>query len=125
MKNKIDYNDDFKEMLMKMAEGNPGALTVLLELYKNEAAIDPDSALGGIGTMLSLDGMGIYGSHIWILFKDICGENLTNLIAVSRAHQLGLLSEDDIKTAIESRLPSFSPADLITAIKLELPDFGK
>lgn len=48
-----------------MAEGNPGALTAiraLMEYGTDATVID----------LAHLDDMEIYGSHIWVGYKDIC-----------------------------------------------------
>lgn len=45
---RIDLADTLKDMIVKCAEGNPGALTVLCRIVEEHAAIDPDSALPGL-----------------------------------------------------------------------------
>jgi hypothetical protein len=59
------------DMLMAMSEENPGALTVLLKLLNGE---------DGFFKILLLDSKKLYGSDIWVLYKDICGENLNRFI---------------------------------------------
>lgn len=99
-----------------MADGNPGALKVCCELLKRGEEIDPDSLLGGLGNILSLDSAGIYGEHIWILYKDICGEDLVKMCAVLRSRQLGFISDplavkpgevDGLLAQVKERLPKF------------------
>ena len=46
---RIELNDNLMSIIVKMAEGNPGAATVLMELYSEAEAIDPQSAMGGLG----------------------------------------------------------------------------
>jgi len=99
---RIKLDDTFNEVMIKMAEGNPGGLTVMIQLMKNEAEIDPDCWLAPLGSILFMDTLGIYGSEIWILYKDICGEKLPVMIAILRAVQLGFYSQDDLIAAIKS-----------------------
>ena len=80
MKTKLDLKDSMQEMLFKMSEGNPGALTVLLVILEKGEQIDPDGAMRGIGPILSLDSLGCYGSKIWMLYKDVCGQNLVKTL---------------------------------------------
>lgn len=126
MKNKIQLNDNSTAILTKMSEGNIGALSVLINLMKEEGSIDPDSALAGIGTILDMDTMGIYGSHIWILYKDICKQDLKKLVAIFRGHQLGLVREEAIlAAAFESKYSSLDPDDILEKVKEKLPEFAK
>ena len=63
MKERIELTDSFLDMVMKMSEGNPGAVTALMELFTKYEAIDPESAFGGISPILSFDTHGIYGTE--------------------------------------------------------------
>jgi hypothetical protein len=100
-RNRINLHDSVRDFFVKLSEGNPGALTVLLELFRREPTIDPDSAFPQIGTLLAFDDLGIYGSKIWICYKDVCGSDIVKLIALFRARQLGLISSYEIERAIE------------------------
>jgi hypothetical protein len=107
-----------------MSEGNPGALNVCINLLKEGERIDPDSMLGGIGPILALDSLGIYGSRIWILYKYICNQSLVLTIAVLRAVQLGFLKEETLKTAIEPHGREIEPLTLYNQVKERLPRFA-
>lgn len=129
MKTKIELSDSMQDVVVKMSEGNPGAVRVCCELLKDGAQIDPDSALGGFGAILALDSLGLYGSKIWMLYKDVCDCNLALMLAVLRGHQLSFLSKSELLHAVENngagidldgicvkvfdRLPHFDPAKLI------------
>lgn len=85
---KLVFTDSGNEMLMKLAERNIGAVAALT---KTASAIAPYA--GGefefIGMMLELDRLGIYGSRIHILFKDVCKgrpDNLQRLLQAVRMH---------------------------------------
>jgi hypothetical protein len=130
-KNRLKPNTKITEAFIIMAEGNPGAITVLGELTRHEQAIDPYSALGGIGTMLDLDSHGVYGPRIWICYKDLCGQDIVKMIAVWRAAQLGIISSTRITGAIsafEQRMPQPVPLDVddvLAKLRVELPRFGR
>ena len=120
---RISLNDSLQDIIIKMAEGNPGALTVMLKLFEQEPLIDPDSVWQGAGTIISLDDMGVYGSNIWILYKDVCGESIPNVICLIRARQLGFISESEILGNIATcRLMDLSK--IIPQVKERLPKFN-
>lgn len=107
---------------MKMGGGNPGALNVLIEIFKQGDQNDP-VGMGGFGTVLMLDTFGIYESRIWMLYKDVCGQDITKLMAVVRACQLGLLQETNLHAAIDGRLKLDTDA-LLTQVAERLGTFG-
>ena len=123
-KNRIELTDNVFDIMTKMAEGNPGGLSVLMKLYTDSDAIDPDSALGGLGVILDFDQMGIYGSNIWILFKDVCGQDVTKLVALLRAKQLGYIEERLIVDAAYGRNRNLPLKDLFDKVRAYLPDFA-
>lgn len=123
---RIELTDSPMSAMMKMADGNPGAITVLLKLLEQGEAIDPDAAFGGFANIMSLDTHDIYGSEIWMFYKDLCDQDLINMIGLMRAVQLGFLSESALRSAIQQGAPS---ADWITEhvakVREYLPNFGK
>lgn len=122
-KERITLTDTGVDAVAKLSEGNPGALHVCCQLVKEGAAIDPDDAFAGIGKLLSLDTLGIYGSRIWLLYKDVCGQNLAKVIALMRAVQLGLLAERILLDAIEHHGQGLDVSETIKAVKTKLPSF--
>lgn len=120
---KLKLDDTFLDVMIKMSEGNPGALSVLMQLMERGGVVDPDAMLGGMACVLDLDELGLYGPQIWILYKDRLGEDITALITVLRAWQLGFISEDLIKNPdyifdmpfisgwVQERLPNFNKGD--------------
>jgi len=42
---------------------------------KHCESIDPDSNFGGLGPLLLLDTLSIYGPRIWQLYKDVCARS--------------------------------------------------
>jgi hypothetical protein len=120
---KIQLDMSAMDMIMVMSEGNPGALKVLMESLDKVPEVDPDDVFGPWGLMMHLDSLGIYGERIWMLYKDLCGENITNTIAMARAWQLGIVRESDLKDAING-LTIFNVSDIIEKVKERLPSFA-
>jgi hypothetical protein len=112
------------DIAVDLAEGNPGAATVCGEMLLKTPQIDPDSALGGLGALLSLDTLEIYGSRIWGLYKDVCGQNLVKMEGVLRANQLGFIGGHAINHAIDNRGEGINPDKLLAEVKEHLPRFG-
>lgn len=110
------------DVITAMAEGNPGALRVLVEVIKATPEVDPDSALGWLGPLCTMDNLDCYGSKVWLLYKDICGQDVRHMIAVLRASQLGFVSRDAIKAAMDGRDQLDVPA-LVAQVKARLPAF--
>ena len=124
MKERIEMTDTVVDVIIKLVEGNPGAVKVCTEMIKCGESIDPDSVWGGIGNLLSLDTHRIYGSRIWMLYKDVCGEDLTNTVGILRALQLGFLKEDVLQHAIDNYGEGIDVDLLISKVKALLPRFG-
>jgi len=95
-KERISLMDTTQSALAKMSDGNPGAIVFMMGLMTGgeHQKIDPQSALGALGVILSLDSLGIYGTHMYVLFSDICGKDLVKLVTLLRANQLGMISGD-------------------------------
>lgn len=124
MSNKrITLQDTPIEILTKLSEGNPGALTVMLKILQEGEAIDPQSA-DPLFTILGLDTMEIYGPRIWMLFKDVCGESIVDTLAALRAVQLGIISEATLNKAIDNYGEGM-PEGILDLVKLELIQFAK
>ena len=127
---RLSLSDTFLEIMVKLAAGNPGALSVIMELYKQTTTIDPAAGLGELHYLLFLDDMDLYGDRIWILFKYICGSDIVKTIAVLRGYQLGFVSKNAIKAAVEqvrdhAGEPNLGVDDILAKVKAQLPDFGK
>lgn len=124
---RIKLTDTTTNVLINMSEGNPGALTAMMELIKDEGKTDPDSAFGGFGAILSLDSFGIYGTDIYVLWSDICGRDIVKMQAVLRACQLGLFPTSTLTDACSRQ--DYSGRDMIPVdelyekVKAELPNF--
>lgn len=125
---RIQLTDNVITMITKMSEGNPGSMNVLMEMLKPESKeIDPDNFMGGIGKVLSLDTLEIYGTDIYILHNDICDGNMVKTFAVLRAHQLGFLNGPLLKDACHRQDRSgkqmIDVDGLYNKVKEALPNF--
>ena len=121
---RIELSDTEQDVVIKMAEGNPGALSVIMDILMGATSrIDPDNTLEGIGTILHLDQFGIYGPRIWMLYKDVCNQDMVATIGVIRACQLGLIDLDTLNHAIDNYGSGLDVQETLTALKQELPNF--
>jgi len=123
MKSKIELTDSIQDVLFKMSEGNPGALTVCLGILEHGDKIDPDNAMGGLGVILSLDTLQLYGAKIWMLFKDVCGKDLPQMLGVLRGHQLGYVTDAQVHHAVENYGDGINIPDICAKVVERLPRF--
>lgn len=63
-----DLNMTLPQVICELSEGNPGAVRVLAELLGKDAS--------GFMSVLGCDSKRLYGSRIWMLYKDVCGEDI-------------------------------------------------
>lgn len=124
---RIDIEDTIMSAVLKLAEGNPGAITVLAEIIKYGACVDPDALFGqtSLAYSLNLDSQHIYGSYIWVLYKNVCQENIVKFMAVLRAVQLGLISAEEVYYAILNQgiCIQSSLEQISNKVKKRLPSF--
>ncbi len=124
MNERIGLTDTGTDAIIKMCGGNPGALWVLMEIIKGAGQIDPDGLMGGMGVILSLDTHKIYEERIWMFYKDVCGGNLTDMLGVLRAVQLGFLAEATLNKAINGHY-GIDVEALMVQVRERLPRFKK
>lgn len=125
---KINLSDNTMDVIVKMSDGNPGAMDVIIKLLTQGDSIDINDVMGGVGKILLLDTYGIYGADIYVLYNDICERNLSKMVAVIRATQLGFLGSNILKDACSRQ--DYSGKELIPIdelcqkIKVRLPLFN-
>ena len=124
---RIELTDNGMTMMLKLAEGNPGALTVLRKILRDGNIIDPQawSGNGGLAAIMNLDEYEIYGGRIWCLYKDVCDEDSLKFVAVLRAVQLGIITREQLNHAVDNRGAGLDMDAVVTAVKTELKLFGK
>lgn len=127
---RLTLNDSVKSMLVKMSEGNPGALTAMMEIMEKHDKIDPQAAFGGIGAILMLDTWGIYGTEIYVLFSDKCGKDVRKMLMLMRATQLGLFPQSRLNEmakdqAFKVNLTDDEFKDLDDKVCAQISDFQR
>ena len=70
----VNFSDSTQTVLVKMSEGNPGAVSVLMDLLKRD---DPAALM----TLLTLDDMNMRGPQIWVGYKDHCESDIEKFAA--------------------------------------------
>ena len=105
---RIEINDSLINALVKMSDGNPGAVACLTEIINREATIDPQCLLAPFGAMMQLDMLGIYGSPVYIIWADKCNRDTRKMIMLLRAVQLGLFPRSLIKEMANDQLGEFN-----------------
>lgn len=110
------------DLLVHLAQGNPGASFVCRELLRLGVQVDPDGDTT-FGCLLALDNLEIRGSNIYKLWQDICKENTAHVIALLRAEHFGLLPVEEIRRALEGK--AYLNAGLfVEEVKKRLPNFN-
>ncbi len=122
---RLQLTDTAHDIIYKMSDGNPGAITVLLSILKHGDTIDPDAAMGSIMAILDLDTLDIYGSDIWVLYKYVCECQIARFMGLLRAWQLGLVDSAVLKAAASDPRggTSLDVDGLLKQVKEKLPDF--
>ena len=97
---KLDANMSIAQMMWVMSEGNPGAMSVLGQMLNDASSVDniAGGLVDAIMRILLLDGMGVRGSSIWILWKDCSREDMNIFKATLRILQCGSL---DLESEID------------------------
>ena len=90
---RIKISDTIMDVCVKMSEGNPGALTCVMEMLRKD---DWYKNAPGFMLVLNLDSIGVYGEKLYMLWSDCCGRDLNKLDLVLRNWQMGKLSKTDI-----------------------------
>jgi len=86
---KYQYGDSTMDLVVKMGEGNPGAMVACMELFKMGS--------GGVVTLLDLDYIGLYGEKLYMLWNDCCNRDASKVVRVIKARNFGKLSDQDIR----------------------------
>jgi len=125
---RIQLTDSIMDITIKMCEGNPGAMTFIMGAFKESEEIDPDG-MGNLGFILNADRCGIYGTDLYVLWSDLCDRNMTLSIALLRATQLGIISDELLADACNRQ--DYSGKDIIAVQEVyekvceQLPNFQR
>ena len=88
-KRRICIDMSVKDMLITMCDGNPGALTCMMQLIQH----DPET---GVRDILLFDSMGIHGSQIYMVWNDCCGRDIGKFKETIQAFREGKFTEEEI-----------------------------
>ncbi|WP_407305799.1 hypothetical protein [Acinetobacter sp.] len=129
-KARLELSDTTTTMLVKMSGGNTDVITVLADMLRKGGNIDPDDFMGGMGSVLFLDTLGIYGEKIWMLHNDICDQDMVQTIGLLRACQLGFLPQRELISAINhpsgyGKMDQARIDSLMKQVRERLPQFRK
>lgn len=91
---KIQLTDDTMEILYKMSEGNPGAISILTKLLSKETTQELVDSI--INVILPLDTLGVYGSKLYMLWVDACDNNTDKVKKVIELWRNGKLTKEEI-----------------------------
>jgi hypothetical protein len=75
---RINLMDSTMDAVVKMVDGNPGAVTAVMQMIQH-----PNPK--GLLLFMYLDDWQVYGSDIWVLYKDCCGQDMDNMFRLMEA----------------------------------------
>jgi hypothetical protein len=121
-----DSTSEIIKKMSQMASGsyNSGATVVMIDMIKQGQFIDPDSWAGGLSSILLMDGWDIRGEKIWMLYKDVCKEDMVKTIGLLRACQMGIINQAALITAIMNCGQGVDVDDCLTKLQEKLPNFN-
>lgn len=96
MRNKIKTGN-LIEMVVDMAEGNPGAVDVLTQIVKAEGEL-------GMFTILNLDDMNIRGPQIWVGYQDYCEGDLAKFVAATKVRDEKMIAKINEKCSCSGEI---------------------
>ena len=74
--------------------------------------------------IMGFDTQEIYGSNIWVLYSDVCHQNIVYLLAVMRAVQLGKKTQAWLRNLIRERKPA-ECEEILQGIMGHLTEFNR
>lgn len=110
-KSRIELTDTSQTAIIKMAEGNPGAVIAMIDILAKHDEIDPQAMFGGLGAIMLLDIWGIYGTEIYILFNDKCNRDVRKMLILMRSCQLGFLPQSKLNEMAKDQLREINLSD--------------
>jgi len=120
---RISLQDTFMSAAINVAEGNPGAITAILELCKLSPDVDPESWSGNFAPFFSLDTHRIYGGEVWQLYKDAHDCSPLKTLTTLRCIQMGIITEREVRDAM-NRQARLDHDALLKQLQEKLPSFA-
>lgn len=108
---RIELTDSPMDAVIKMSNGNPGAMAAMMDILTQHNDIDPQAVMGGIGAILILDTWEIYGTDIYILHNDKCGRDTRKMLMLMRATQMGMFSDSKLKAMASDQMRQIELSD--------------
>lgn len=129
-RSRIELTDTVIDAVSKMSNGNPGAITAMMQIIDKHDRIDPQAAMGAAGAIMILDTWRIYGTDIYVLFSDKCGKDVRRMLMLMRATQLGFFSQQKLQQMAsdqmrEINLTAEEWADLDEKVCAKLMSFAR
>jgi hypothetical protein len=119
-----------QEIVEEMSKDGPftsvNAVAICVDILRYGKSIDLDDLFEGFGSLMTLDTLGIWGDKIRQL-HEMCDGNITKLIAVLRAYQLGQLAgvtREKLMHAIANNGEGIDLDAVMLAVKERLPRFN-
>ena len=127
---RLELSDTGMDVIVKMADGNPGAITAMADIMANHEEIDPQAVMGGLGAIMILDTWEIYGTDIYVLWNDKCNRDVRQMLMLMRATQLGLFSHTKLQEMAgdqmrQVNLSDEEMAELDEKVCEQLEDFAR
>jgi hypothetical protein len=108
---RLELSDTGMDVIVKMADGNPGAITAMMDILEKHDEIDPQAILGGMGAIMILDTWEIYGTDIYVLWSDKCNRDVRQMLMLMRATQLGIFSHINLKEMAADQMRQVNLSD--------------
>lgn len=98
---KIGLADGQIDVMVKMAEGNPGAINVIMQVLDHVGEF-------GLLELLNMDDMDMRGCAIWIGYKDVCNCDIAEF--VKRTHDRDPVLIDLVNEELPLDMPRLVPS---------------
>ena len=95
---RLQLNKTLRDNILIFAGNNPGALTTLTELFK----YDKEDTGKFAEQLLLLDFMGLYESHLYMLWNDCCNRNIKKVAKIIELYEEQIITQEDINERIKN-----------------------
>lgn len=100
---RIEYENNYLDITMRISEGNPGALSVIKKILWAHEEFFPVEPMNMV---LVLDEIGVYGGALWNLGEYVCkGQDMSILSLILYNYNYGKLTREVLIDHIKKREP--------------------
>lgn len=111
---RINASMSTMEVVMTMSEGNPGAMSVIMNMIATPK---------GLLDLLLLDSLDIRGSHLYMLNNDCCGRSPERFDRTLMMLRSGVFTEEEIRANLDR---TYAIPFIDDSIKMEgVPPYGE